>query len=139
MAVDLIAANDEVMKFTGTDELGVVFGWAIVCKDKDGNDYFDLHGDHIPEDAMLAASLEYALADRDAKVMHAGKVVGKMAFIWPVTTDMVEKNGWATKQTGLLVGWKPECPDTIALVKAGKLAGFSMGGQYGETEELADA
>src|SRR5690349_15438196 len=31
--------------------LGIVFGFAIVCT-KDGEDYFDLQSDNIPEDAM---------------------------------------------------------------------------------------
>ena len=31
---------------------GLVFGRAIVCK-KDGEEYYDLHGDYIPEDVMF--------------------------------------------------------------------------------------
>jgi hypothetical protein len=46
------------------DSLGVVFGYAIVCreKDADGNwvDHYDTQGHHIPEDEMLKASVDFA-------------------------------------------------------------------------------
>lgn len=136
--MDLIAANDQMWKFLGGEELGVTFGWAIICKDENGEDYFDLHGDHIPEESMLKAALEFALSPRLGKVMHAGKQVGTHAFIMPITTDMVEANKWASKQTGLLIGWHVEDDATRKMIKDGKLAGFSIGGAYGETEELPD-
>lgn len=136
--MDLISANDEIWKIAGGDELGIVFGWAIVCKDDSGEDYYDLHGDHIPEDSMLKASLDFAMSARDGKVMHQGSVVGTHAFIMPVTSDMIKANGWATKKTGLLIGWKPNSQSVIESVKAGKLTGFSIGGQYGQTEEIPD-
>jgi Putative phage serine protease XkdF len=135
----LIAENNELWKYSGSDDLGLVFGWAIVCNGDDGEPYFDLHGDHIPENAMMKASLEFALSDRVGKVMHDGEQVGTHAFIMPVTKEMIEANGWATKKTGLLLAWKPDSPEIIAAVKSGKLTGFSIGGAYGETEELPDA
>lgn len=46
------------------DALGVVFGYAIVCREKDAAgawvDHYDTQGHHIPEDEMLKASVEFA-------------------------------------------------------------------------------
>ena len=60
-------------------ELGLVIGYAIVCNEGD-TPYFDLQGDHIPEDAMLKAWLDFAENSRIADEMHtrdnAGMVVG---------------------------------------------------------------
>lgn len=45
-------------------ELGVVFGYAIVCRQKNAEgeweDHYDTQGHHIPEDEMLKASIEFA-------------------------------------------------------------------------------
>ena len=45
----------EVLKVD--ESLGLVFGWAIVCAEN-GNDYYDLQGDHIPESVMLEAATD---------------------------------------------------------------------------------
>lgn len=69
--------------------LGVVFGYAIVCreKDADGNwvDHYDTQGHHIPEDEMLKASVEFAQqasADRAelvAKALFDGLTASQLA------------------------------------------------------------
>jgi len=137
--VDLIATSDFLKV---NDGLGIVFGFAIICEDDgiDGLDkrYFDLHGDHIPEDAMLKASSDYMLNSRAGKVMHAGEAVGDIVFAWPLTREIAQQFDITTKRTGLMIGWKPRNPDTLKLFQDGKLRGFSIGGSYGETEELSD-
>src|SRR5581483_1461232 len=57
------------------ESLGLVFGFAVVCK-KDGADYYDVQGDHIPEDAMLAAAADFMENSRVAKDMHQGDAIG---------------------------------------------------------------
>src|SRR5665213_3380678 len=52
--------------------LGLVMGWAIICK-RDGEDYFDLQKDHIPETAMLEAALDFVENGAIAKEMHDGE------------------------------------------------------------------
>jgi hypothetical protein len=57
-----IRATTDLLKVD--DSLGVVFGYAIVCREKDaeGNwvDHYDTQGHHIPEDEMLKASVDFA-------------------------------------------------------------------------------
>lgn len=142
--VDFTSAND-LLK-TVDDEIGVVFGWAIVCED-DGIEksdpdyplYFDLHGDHIPEDAMLKASTDFMLDHRNGKVMHRGEVVGDIVFAWPQTREIAKKFGEECTVFGLKIGWKPRDADLLAKFKDGTYAGFSIGGSYGEIEEVPDA
>jgi hypothetical protein len=59
----------EVLKVD--DSLGLVLGWAIICK-KDGADYYDLQDDHIPEASMLSAAVDFMQNSRVAKEMHEG-------------------------------------------------------------------
>jgi hypothetical protein len=108
---------------------GLVFGYAIVCK-KDGQDYFDLQDDHIPEDAMLDASVDYMIKYRTAKEMHLpdGALPGSVVFAFPLTTDIAKAFGIETKTTGLMIGMKPDDPAVLAKFKSGEYTGFSMGG-----------
>jgi hypothetical protein len=135
--LDLIATSDF---FKVDDELGLVFGFAIICKDESGEDYFDTQGDHVPEDSMLTASTDFMLNERAGKVMHCGDAVGKVVFAWPLTTEIAKTFGIETKRTGLMIAWKPNDKATLKRFKeGGDLKGFSIGGSYGTVEELADA
>jgi hypothetical protein len=127
----------EVKKFEATGpatvckvdvEHGVVFGWAIVCK-VDGEDYYDLQDDHIPEDAMLKAAVDFMAESRVAKEMHTGEAVGTHLFAFPLTTDIAKALDLTTKQTGLLIGMRPESRDVLNKFKSGEYTGFSIGGQ----------
>jgi hypothetical protein len=106
--------------------LGLVFGWAIVCK-IDGVDYFDRQGDHIPEHSMLEAATEFMLSERTAKVMHEGGTQGKVAFAWPMTAEVAKAFGVETGKTGLMIAVKAE-PTMLAKFDSGELKGFSIGG-----------
>lgn len=140
--MDLISAN-EMLKSVD-DELGVVFGWAIVSEDDgiDGEDkrYFDLHGDHVPEGAMLKASTDFMLDHREGKVMHRGEAVGDIVFAWPQTREIAKQFGETGTVFGLKIGWKPRDPELLKEFKpGGSLTGFSIGGAYGDIEEIPDA
>lgn len=115
----------EVVKVS--EELGLVFGMAIVCK-VDGEDYYDLQGDHIPEDAMLKAVTDFMQHSRVSKEMHRGDQDGKVVFAFPLTQEIADAMGITTKRTGLLVGMKPS-PAVLAKYKSGEYQGFSIGGQ----------
>jgi hypothetical protein len=119
------------------EDLGLVMGWAIICK-KDGEDYFDLQGDHIPENVMMKAAMDFMMNSRAAKVMHAGKQIGHIVFAWPETAEVAKAFGSSkAKQTGLKIAMKPT-PAVLKRFKSGELKGFSIGGFYGETEEVKD-
>jgi hypothetical protein len=122
-------------------ELGLVFGWAIVSN-IEGEPYFDLQDDHIPEPVMLKASAAYMAGDRVAGDMHQwvdGKPlqIGKILFAWPVTQDVSKAVGINSKQTGLLIGMKVDTPEVLAKFKSGEYTGFSLGGYLIRSEETA--
>lgn len=121
------------------ESLGLVFGWAMVCKEG-GEDYFDLQGDHIPEDAMLAASTDFMLNSRMAKDMHLedGELPGSVVFAFPMTTEVAKSFGIETDKTGLLVAMKPESDEIFEKFKSGEYTGFSIGGYHINREEVED-
>lgn len=117
------------------DELGLAFGWAIVCKEG-GKEYFDVQGDCVAEEAMLKASSEFMETKRSLKIMHAGAEVGKVVFAWPVTEEISKAMGITCKRTGLMIAVKPADKTVLAKFKSGEWAGFSIGGIYGDVEEV---
>lgn len=129
-----------------SEELGLVFGWAIVCK-VDGEDYYDHNIDknsgeavpeHIPEDAMLKAATDFmAHTERSGNEMHVGPDSGQFVFAWPMTTDIAKALGIETPQTGLLVAYKPT-PEVLAKYKDGTYRGFSIEGVRVKSEELTN-
>lgn len=110
-----------------SDELGIVFGFAIVCK-QDGEAYYDLHDDHIPEPAMLEAAADFMQTDRVMLDMHAGEAKGQVVFAFPLTTEIAKSLGIETRQTGLLIGMKPSDPAILDKFRSGEYSGFSIGG-----------
>lgn len=118
------------------DSLGLVMGYAIVCTE-DGEPYFDLQGDHIPEDAMLKAALDFMEHSRIAKEMHEGDQAGTVVFAFPMTEDIAKAFGILTKRTGLMIAIRPNA-DMLQKFQLGELTGFSIGGQRLEDEEVDD-
>lgn len=115
----------EVVKVS--EELGLVFGMAIICK-VDGEDYYDLQGDHIPEDAMLKAVTDFMQHSRASKEMHRGERDGDVVFAFPLTQEIADAMEITTKRTGWLVGMRPS-PDVLAKYRDGTYTGFSIGGK----------
>lgn len=131
-------------KVAGIDEgHGLIFGWAIVSK-QDGQDYFDLQGDCIPESTMLAASTEFMQSKRIAGDMHerdaAGEPVekGAVVFAFPLTTEIAKAMGIVTKTTGLMIAMKPSDPAILAKFKSGEYSGFSIGGKRIQDKEWSE-
>ena len=119
------------------DSLGIVLGWAIVCK-QDGQEYYDLHGDHIPEDAMLEASVDFMENSRVAKDMHRqdGELPGSVVFAFPMTEDIAKAFNIETNKTGLMIAMKPDSPEILEKFRSGEYTGFSIGGKRVEDEEI---
>ncbi len=128
------ATNAEVIK-VDTD-LGLVFGWAIVCK-QEGVDYFDLQGDNITEGGMLGASVDFMQNSRTAKEMHSGEERGIVVFAWPMTTDIAKAFGVTTATTGLMIAMRPDA-DMLEKFKSGDFTGFSIGGLRVTDEDVTD-
>lgn len=117
------------------DNLGLVLGYAIVCKE-DGEDYYDTQGDHIPEGAMLAASTEFMLGKRILGDMHKTAEGGTVVFAFPLTTDIAKAFGITIKKSGLIIAVKPETEEMLNKYRDGTYTGFSIGGQRITDEEV---
>lgn len=127
---------DKFCKVAGVDDsLGLVFGWAIICKEA-GEDYWDVQEDHIPEKSMLHSATDFMANSRVIKEMHAGEGKGTVVFAWPMTGDIAEAMGITTKNTGFMIGVKPDDPEILAKFKSGEYTGFSIGGTRLEDEEI---
>ncbi len=125
--------------FIKVDEsLGLILGWAIICK-KDGEEFFDSQGDHIPEQSMLEAATDFMKNSREAKEMHDSdeSLPGSVVFAFPMTSDIAKSFGIETKQTGLIIAMKPESEEVLEKFRSGEYTGFSIGGKRIEDEELA--
>lgn len=117
--------------------LGLIFGWAIVSTE-DGEPYYDVQGDHIPEDAMLEAATDFMLKHRTMKVMHSGKKVGAVVFAWPMTEEIAKAMGLSCDRTGLMIAVKPDNPSVIERFKNSQYTGFSIGGNRLVDEDVDD-
>lgn len=117
--------------------LGLVFGYAIVCK-VGGEDYYDtgsadpdgaVYSDHISEDEMLAATTEFMLTARVAKEMHdpADQPRGVVVHSFPLTTEIAKALDITADKTGWLIAMKPD-DAMLAKFASGELTGFSIGG-----------
>lgn len=111
-----------------SDELGLVFGWAIISK-LGGQEYYDTQGDFIPEAVMLKAATGYMQNGAVAKEMHVGDEKGKVVFAWPMTEDIAKAMGISTNQTGLMIAMRPDSPEMLQKFKTGVYSGFSIGGR----------
>lgn len=132
-------AEDKAVGFkvSKVDEnLGLVFGYAIVCK-VGGEEYFDVQGDHIPEEAMLEASLDFMENSQVAKEMHQGEQQGSVVFAFPLTTDIAASMGIQVQKTGLMIAVKPASEEVLEKFRTGEYTGFSIGGRRIQDEEVA--
>lgn len=135
------------------DTLGVVLGWAIVCK-VNGEDYFDLNIDHdgphagqrvpehVPEPVMAKSALQFVESGAVGNEMHEGPDVGTYPFVFPMTSDAFKSlfgANDAPPKTGLLVGYRPPA-DVLAKFqsqngKPPEYTGFSIEGRRISFEE----
>lgn len=114
--------------------LGLVLGWGIICK-VNGEPYFDLQGDHIPEDVMMKAAADFMRHSRTAKEMHSGDPIGSVVFSFPLTEDVAKAYGITTNQTGWMIAMKPSA-DVFEKFQTGEYKGFSIGGRWTQAEEV---
>lgn len=122
-------------EFLKADEsLGLVFGWGVICTQK-GEPYYDLQGDHIPEDVMLKALTDFMLHSRVAKEMHSGDAIGSVVFAFPLTAEVSKAYGITCDKTGMMIAMRPAA-DVVGKYKSGEYTGFSIGGICTDAEEV---
>jgi hypothetical protein len=122
----------EVLKVDAT--LGLVMGFALICKEN-GEPYFDLQGDHVPEETMLKAALDFMENSRMAKEQHVGDECGSVVFAFPLTEDIAKAFNIQTERTGLMIAMRPN-GDMLKKFQLGELTGFSIGGKRIKDEEV---
>lgn len=105
---------------------GLVFGFAWICMEKD-QPYFDLQGEHTPENVMLEASTDFMKNSRTAKAMHDGEPIGEVIYGLPLTTDLAKSLDLKTDKTGFIIGMAPNAA-ALAKFASGEFTGFSIGG-----------
>lgn len=121
-------------KVSGVDEeLGLVFGWGIVCKDESGADYRDSQDNHIPEAAMVHATTDFMKTERMAGEMHTRMDAGTILHSFPLTGDIAKAMGIETKKTGWMIAMAPD-PAMLAKFADGTFTGFSIGGEHIEID-----
>lgn len=120
-----VKATARVAKLS-SDELGLVFGWALTTKSA-GADYWDLHGDNIVEEDLIAVAASFMEAGGAADTNHDREQDGRVVFAMPLTAEVARAFGIETDTHGLMIAIKPSVED-FALFKSGELKGFSIDG-----------
>lgn len=115
-------------------EDGIAYGWAIVCTEH-GQPYWDLQNDHIPEDEMVSAAVEFMKHSRIGSDQHTGEHVGDIVFGLPVTKANASAFGIQSSKTGLLIGYQPQDPVHLDMIARGERTGFSIGGYLLDFDE----
>lgn len=156
---DAKLAKVQVQVVKTDSKLGLVFGYAIVCKTRNADgeleDYYDtgsyddtddtVYSDHITEEAMLAGVTEFMKSQRiatdeherdgdgdDAKPVASGVVVHS----FPLTADIATALGITVEKTGWLVAMQPEAAMLKRFVD-GDLRQFSIGGKAVRQKDAA--
>ena len=115
---------------------GIVLGWGIVCTEF-GKAYVDTQGDHIPDEAMFEAAVDFMLNSRVSGDMHQ-KADGQVVFAFPLTAEIAKAYGITCDRTGLMVAIKPSA-EVLAKFESGEYTGFSIGGAYIDNEKVEAA
>ena len=132
-----MADDNKFLKFQvakADAELGLVFGWGIICTEQ-GEPYFDLQDEHIPEGAMLKAVTDFMLHSRKADQMHDEQATGEVVFSMPLTADVAKAYGIECSQTGWMLAVKPDDASFEKYVD-GTYTGFSIGGMMIRQSEV---
>lgn len=106
---------------------GLIFGWGIVCTEK-GEPYYDLQGDHIPEDVMLEGVTDFMKSARVAKDMHTGEQVGVIVHSFPMTEEIAKAYGIECEKTGWMIAMRPDDVSILKQFRDKQRTGFSIGG-----------
>lgn len=125
-----VRKDDDMTEYQVTkvdEELGIVFGWGIVST-VDGEPYYDVQDDHIPDESMLKATSEFMEHIRVGRVMHDGDQAGTIVHSMPLTKDIAQAFGIECDRTGWMVGYKPYDKVLLEKFRSGEYTGFSIGG-----------
>lgn len=140
---DLFADDSEVELAAGdivkTDpDQRVVFGWAYVVKDAEGQQVVDKSGDFVDSEQIeefAKSAYDYVLKSRAADADHTNVKGGEMVESIVFTPEKIEKMGLPLgTPLGWWVGYKIDDEATWQRVKKGELKSFSIHGQGTRTK-----
>ena len=121
--------NCNINKFYDDEQL--VFGWASVAKDAEGNRPLDWHGDLVDAEDLEKAVYDFVLNFGESNEMHRpdsvnGKLVESIMFTKEKMQSMGIPDGIVPE--GWWVGFKIENRDVYMKVKTGVYKMFSIEG-----------
>lgn len=119
----------EVMKAKSEDKM--VFGWANVALDKEGNAPFEWQDDIIPPSVLEKAAYNYVVKYRGTGEQHQGDVVGVMIESCMFTKQKMEQMGIpeGTIPEAWWIGFYIPDEEVFAKVKDGTYKMFSIQGK----------
>jgi hypothetical protein len=115
----------------------IAYGWAIVSCEN-GEDYYDLQGDHIPMDAIIPASIEFMKSSRASDDMHLESQTGEVVYCAPVMAGQLVDPAYPTRE-GLWIGTQIHDDEVYQMAKRGERRGFSIGGFLVEADYIGPA
>ena len=118
-------------------ELGLVFGYAAVMKQK-GEDYYDHANENFTDESIVEATVDFMMNKRVVGEMHEEDEGGSVVFAWPMTEEIAKAFEITTDTYGLMIAIKPENAETLAKFENGEYTGFSIGGAYIDVKEVED-
>ena len=111
----------------------IIFGWAYVAKDKDGDQVYDHSGDFVTKAENLEdKAYDFVLKSRTGNDIHMKKDVATLIESVVVTKEKRRAMGipdGILPDTAWWVGFKVHDDDTWDMVKSGERAMFSIGGR----------
>lgn len=119
------------------DEQRMVWGWAYVCQDENGEQVVDHSGEAVELSTIQKAAENFILQSRRGGVMHRTKA-GFVCQSIVVTDEIAKALGITSRKRGWFIGFKVTDDETWEKVKTGKLRAFSIGGNAA-VEEVGDA
>ena len=117
------------------EERRIVYGWAYLAKDEEGEQVVDHSGDFVPDEQNLEdVAVDYVLKSREGDVMHEGKPTSILVESFVLTKEKAEEMGLETDAIGWWVGFKILDDKVWKRVKDGELKMFSIHGSGTRTK-----
>ena len=119
------------------DEQRMVWGWAYLCQDENGDVVVDHSGDVVDLADIQKAAQDFMMESRTGGQMHQDQA-GFVCQSVVVTDEVAAELGLTTLKRGWLIGFKVTDDDAWEGVKSGRFKMFSIGGTA-QTEDIGDA
>ncbi len=116
----------------------LVFGFANISVDPDGETVTDKHGDQIPPSVLEKAAYRFVVQRGEGGLEHQYMGVATLVESFFLTAEKVEAMGLSDpsfRGAAWWIGFRVDDSDVWAAVKSGELAAFSIAGRA-EIEEV---